>query len=84
MLSTGYQCGLGNKMYQKFNLPLRAALVHLRIYRVGIGDAIYKIVIRIANNNGKFFISIVYCNNIAQSLKSISFCQDMEFTTGFK
>jgi len=84
MPSRGYQCGLGNKIYQKFNLPLRAALVHLRIYRVGIGDVIYKIVLRITNNNEKFFISIVYCNNIAQSLKSVPCCQDIEFSTGFK
>jgi len=69
MLSTGYQCGLGNKMYQKLNLPMTAALVHLSINRVGIGNAIYKIVFRIASNNEKFFISIVYFVNIMQSLK---------------
>lgn len=84
MLSKGYQCGLGNKMYRKLNLPKTAALVHLSIYRVGIGDAIYKIVLRIANNKQKFFIPIVYCNNIAQSLKSVRCCQDMEFSAGFK
>lgn len=67
MLSTGYQCGMGNKMYQKLNLPKTAALVHLSIYRVGIGDAIYKIVLRIANNNEKFLFQLF----IATTLRSL-------------
>jgi hypothetical protein len=67
MLSTGYQYGLGNKMYQKLNLPKTAALVHFSIYRVGIGNVIYKIVFRIANNNKDFLFQFF----IATTLRSL-------------